>query len=72
MELRLALLTPHSRCLKSKPNTRRMKENCIISDFHNALTALVCRERGVAVLVSFDQDFDQVDWLTRAGSAWGV
>jgi predicted nucleic acid-binding protein len=38
-------------------------------NFHDALMALICREQGVSVLVSFDQDFDQVDWLTRVDSA---
>jgi predicted nucleic acid-binding protein len=38
-------------------------------NFHDALIALMCREWAIAVLVSFDQDFDQVGWLTRAGSA---
>jgi predicted nucleic acid-binding protein len=38
-------------------------------NFHDALMALVCRERGIAVFVSFDQDFDQVDWLVRVGDA---
>lgn len=41
-------------------------------NFHDALIALICREQGVSVLVSFDQDFDQVDWLTRVDSAAGV
>lgn len=35
-------------------------------NFHDALMALVCRELGVSVIISFDQDFD---WLTRVGSA---
>ena len=38
-------------------------------NFHDALMALICRGRGISVLVSFDQDFDQIDWLTRVGSA---
>lgn len=38
-------------------------------NFHDALISLICREQGIGVLISFDQDFDQVDWLTRAGSA---
>ena len=41
-------------------------------NFHDALIALICREQGIAALVSFDQDFDQVDWLTRAGTAGEV
>ena len=38
-------------------------------DFHNSLMALVCREMGISAVISFDRDFDQVDWLIRAGSA---
>lgn len=41
-------------------------------NFHDALMALICREQGISVLVSFDQDFDRIDWLTRAGSATEV
>lgn len=38
-------------------------------NFHDALIALICHEQGVSVLVSFDQDFDQIGWLTRVGRA---
>lgn len=38
-------------------------------NFHDALMALICREKGISVLVSFDQDFDHVDWLTRTDNA---
>lgn len=34
-------------------------------NFHDALIALGCRELGVKIIASFDQDFDQVAWLTR-------
>lgn len=34
-------------------------------NFHDALIALGCRELGVKVMASFDQDFDQIAWLTR-------
>ena len=34
-------------------------------NFHDALIALTCREQGISVLISFDQDFDELDWLTR-------
>ena len=37
-------------------------------NFHDALIALVCREQGISVLVSFDNDFDEVDWLIRVGN----
>lgn len=34
-------------------------------NFHDALIALGCRELGIDAIVSFDEDFDQVAWLTR-------
>jgi predicted nucleic acid-binding protein len=34
-------------------------------NFHDALIGLLCREQSVSVLVSFDRDFDELDWLTR-------
>ena len=34
-------------------------------NFNGALIALVCRERGIAVLTSFDADFHAVNWLQR-------
>jgi predicted nucleic acid-binding protein len=34
-------------------------------NFHDALIALACRERGVPAIASFDPDFDQVTWLRR-------
>jgi predicted nucleic acid-binding protein len=36
-----------------------------VLNFHDALIALGCQELGVAVIASFDGDFDQVSWLTR-------
>ena len=38
-------------------------------NFHDALIALVCREQGVSALVSFDRDFDELDWLSRIAQA---
>jgi len=38
-------------------------------NFHDALIALICREQSISVPVSFDQDFDQIDWLTRVDRA---
>jgi predicted nucleic acid-binding protein len=38
-------------------------------NFHDALIALICREQGIPVLISFDRDFDQIDWLIRVDSA---
>jgi predicted nucleic acid-binding protein len=34
-------------------------------NFNDALIALICRERRIAYLTSFDADFDQVPWLKR-------
>jgi hypothetical protein len=36
-----------------------------VLNFHDALVALRCQEFGVEVIASFDQDFDQITWLTR-------
>jgi len=38
-------------------------------NFHDALIALICREQGVSALISFDRDFDELDWLTRVKRA---
>ena len=37
-------------------------------NFNDALIALSCRERGIPLLASFDQDFDQVVWLKRVAA----
>ena len=37
-------------------------------NFHDALIALACRERGVPAIASFDADFDWVAWLRRLSS----
>jgi len=34
-------------------------------NFNDALIALACRERGIEAIVSFDEDFDQVEGLRR-------
>lgn len=34
-------------------------------NFNDALIALSCQKRGIALLASFDPDFDQVGWLKR-------
>lgn len=34
-------------------------------NFHDALIALLCKEQHVSALVSFDRDFDDLDWLMR-------
>ena len=38
-------------------------------NFHDALIALICREQGTSTLISFDRDFDELDWLTRVAQA---
>jgi predicted nucleic acid-binding protein len=42
-----------------------MKESGGELNFHDALIALVCRERGVRAIASFDADFDRIAWLQR-------
>jgi predicted nucleic acid-binding protein len=37
-------------------------------NFHDALIALACRERGIQYIASFDRDFDRIPWLTRLDS----
>lgn len=32
---------------------------------HDALMALACQELGIRFILSFDEDFDEVVWLTR-------
>lgn len=34
-------------------------------NFNDALIALSCREHEIPYIASFDQDFDQVDWVKR-------
>ncbi len=34
-------------------------------NFHDALIALKCRELNIESILSFDKDFDQIDWVTR-------
>jgi predicted nucleic acid-binding protein len=34
-------------------------------NFNDALMSLCCREYGIKLIVTFDQDFDQISWLTR-------
>ena len=41
-------------------------------NFHDAFMALVCRELDIEVIVSFDKDFDDIAWLTRAFDPIGV
>jgi predicted nucleic acid-binding protein len=37
-------------------------------NFHDALIALSCRELGIGVITSFDEDFDDIAWLRRMKS----
>ncbi len=34
-------------------------------NFHDALISLACRDLGITAIVSFDEDFDHITWLTR-------
>ena len=34
-------------------------------NFNDALIALICRDRKIEAITSFDQDFDQIAWLKR-------
>jgi predicted nucleic acid-binding protein len=34
-------------------------------NFHDAIIALACQERGIPAIASFDADFDQITWLRR-------
>lgn len=34
-------------------------------NFNDALIALACQQRGIKFLVSFDADFDRIEWLKR-------
>ncbi len=34
-------------------------------NFHDALIALKCQELNIESILSFDKDFDQIDWVTR-------
>ncbi len=44
---------------------RLMKETGGELNFHDALIALACRERGIPAIASFDADFDRLPWLRR-------
>ncbi len=34
-------------------------------NFHDALISLACKELNIEYIVSFDRDFDDIEWLTR-------
>ncbi len=34
-------------------------------NFHDALIALFAKEYNLSYLVSFDEDFDEIEWITR-------
>jgi predicted nucleic acid-binding protein len=41
-------------------------------NFNDALMALVCREFDLGWIISFDGDFDEVEWLSRVADLSGV
>jgi hypothetical protein len=41
-------------------------------NFNDSLIALVCRERHIEVLASFDRDFDSIAWLKRVATPGDV
>jgi predicted nucleic acid-binding protein len=36
-------------------------------NFHDCLIALLAREKGIGYIVSFDRDFDKIEWIERIG-----
>ena len=42
-----------------------MKQTSGKLNFHDALLALKCRELNIESILSFDKDFDQIDWVKR-------
>jgi predicted nucleic acid-binding protein len=36
-----------------------------VLNFHDALIALGCRELGIQLIATFDNDFDYIEWLKR-------
>jgi predicted nucleic acid-binding protein len=42
-----------------------MKQTSGKLNFHDALIALKCRELNIESILSFDKDFDQIDWVKR-------
>ena len=42
-----------------------MKQTSGKLNFHDALIALKCRELKIDSILSFDKDFDQIDWVKR-------
>jgi len=51
-----------------RPIIELVRQTGGILNFHDALIALSCQELGIQIIVSFDEDFDQVTWLTRVAS----
>ena len=49
-----------------------VRETSGVLNFHDALIALGCQELGVAIIASFDRDFDQISWLTRVDTPEAV
>jgi predicted nucleic acid-binding protein len=42
-----------------------MKQHCGKLNFHDCLIALSAREHGIGRIISFDADFDDIEWLER-------
>ena len=51
------------RYLTVSVSTQMSKQAAI--DTHDALIALGCRELGIELIVTFDEDFERIPWLTR-------
>jgi predicted nucleic acid-binding protein len=41
-------------------------------NFHDSLMALACQELDIRFIVSFDPDFDALNWLTRLAEPGGA
>lgn len=41
-------------------------------NFNDVLIALICREREIRFIVSFDTDFDELPWLVRVSNPSGL
>ena len=44
---------------------RLVKQTAGALNFHDALIALKCKEFGIGSVLSFDKDFDLLDWIRR-------
>ena len=46
-----------------------VKSSAGLLNFNDALIALTCREQKISFLISFDCDFDQINWIKRLDNA---